>query len=38
MKHSKFRPKSQADIPVYDYIEDFFNIFHLGTLFYRCGI
>ncbi len=38
MKHSKFRFKPQADILVHDYIEDFFNIFHLGILFQRCQI
>ncbi len=38
MKHSKFNSKSQVDIQIHDQIDDFFNVFHIGTLLYRCGI
>ena len=38
MDNSRITPQAQADIQVFDQIDDFFNKFHIGTLLDRCGI
>lgn len=38
MDHNRITLKSQADIQIFDQIDDFFNKFHIGTLLDRCGI
>jgi hypothetical protein len=38
MNHIKIASQTQADVHVFDKIDDFFNRFHVSTTLHRCGV
>jgi len=38
MNHTKIASKTQADVYVFDKIDDFFNRFNVSTMLHRCGV
>ncbi|MBW2558910.1 MAG: hypothetical protein JRD69_08800 [Deltaproteobacteria bacterium] len=38
MNHIKIASQTQADVHVFDKIDEFFNHFHVSTMLHRCGV
>ena len=38
MNHTKIASQTQADVRIFDKIDEFFNRFHISTLLHRCGV
>jgi len=38
MNHTKIASQTQADVRIFDKIDDFFDCFHISTLLHRCGV
>jgi len=38
MSHIKIASKTQADVRIFDKIDDFFNRFNILTMLHRCGV